>query len=164
AIRSSGSILTFWRPVLLAQKPGGKAKTPRLLRDLIRTKSREKGLHEWQQPIEEAALFVRTLSEPGDLIADLCVCTGSVPAAVATVPRPRASRPQEAKRPRYEPVLELPPLPPEQFEALRDNIAIHGVLVPILVDGDGPVRRIIDGNHRKQIADELGYDCPEIVK
>ena len=35
AIRSSGSILTFWRPVLLFQKPGGKAKTPRILRDLI---------------------------------------------------------------------------------------------------------------------------------
>ena len=85
AIRSSGSILTFWRPVLLFQKPGGKAKTPRLLRDLITTKTREKGLHEWQQPIEEAALFVKTLSDPGDLIADLCVCTGSVPAAVATI-------------------------------------------------------------------------------
>ena len=85
AVRSSGSILTFWRPVLLFQKPGGVFKTPRLLRDLITTKSREKGLHEWQQPIEEAALLVRTLSDPGDLIADLCVCTGSVPAAVATV-------------------------------------------------------------------------------
>jgi tRNA1(Val) A37 N6-methylase TrmN6 len=85
AIRSSGSILTFWRPVLLFQKPGGRFKTPRLLRDLISTKVREKGLHEWQQPVEEAALFVKTLSDPGDLIADLCVGTGSVPAAVATV-------------------------------------------------------------------------------
>src|SRR3954469_13976875 len=76
------------------------------------------------------------------------------------VPRPAHA----SERPRYEPVLDLPPLPPEQYEALRDNIAVHGVLVPILVDGDGPVRRIIDGNHRKRIADELGYDCPEIVK
>ncbi len=85
AIRSNGSILTFWRPVLLFQKPGGKAKTPRLLRDLITTKAREKGLHAWQQPLEEAALLVKTLSDPGDLIADLCVCTGSVPVAVATM-------------------------------------------------------------------------------
>lgn len=85
AIRSSASILTFWRPVFLFQKPGGRFKTPRLLRDLITTKSREKGLHEWQQPLQEAALFVRTLSDPGDLIADLCVCSGTVPAAVATV-------------------------------------------------------------------------------
>jgi hypothetical protein len=34
----------------------------------------------------------------------------------------------------------------------------------LLVDGDGPLRRIIDGNLRKRIADELGYNCPEIVK
>ena len=37
------------------------------------------------QPLDEAAPFVKTLSDPGDLIADLCVCTGTVPAAVATV-------------------------------------------------------------------------------
>ena len=85
AIRSNGSILTFWRPVLLFQKPGGKAKTTRILRDLISSKSREKTAHEWQQPIEEAALYVKTLSDPGDLIADLGVCSGTVPVAVATV-------------------------------------------------------------------------------
>src|SRR5271155_1437202 len=69
-----------------------------------------------------------------------------------------------ARKPRYEPVLKLPPLPYEQFLALRDNIAVNGVLVPILVDSDGPKREIIDGNYRKQIAEELGYDCPEIVQ
>lgn len=66
-------------------------------------------------------------------------------------------------KPRYEPVLKLPPLPYDQFLALRDNIAVNGVLVPIIVDSDGQKRRIIDGNYRKAIADELGYDCPEIV-
>ena len=35
---------------------------------------------------------------------------------------------------RYQPVLKLPPLPYDQFLALRDNIAVNGVLVPILVD------------------------------
>jgi ParB-like chromosome segregation protein Spo0J len=65
---------------------------------------------------------------------------------------------------RYEPVLLLPPLPEDQYAALRENIALHGVLVPILVDGRGPRRKIIDGNHRKAIADELGYDCPEVVQ
>ena len=65
---------------------------------------------------------------------------------------------------KYEPVLKLPPLSYEEFTALRDNIAVNGVLVPILVDGDGPKRKIIDGNYRKQIANELGYDCPEIVQ
>lgn len=63
----------------------------------------------------------------------------------------------------YEPVLQLPSLCPEDFEALRDNIAVNGVLVPIVVDSDGPLRKIIDGNYRKRIADEFGYECPEVV-
>jgi DNA-binding transcriptional regulator YiaG len=65
---------------------------------------------------------------------------------------------------RYRPVLKLPPLPPDQYDGLRANIAVNGVLIPILVDGDGPRRKIIDGNYRKQIANELGYECPEIVQ
>ncbi len=73
-------------------------------------------------------------------------------------------RGEKGQLPRYEPVLDLPPLSPEQYEALRHHVALHGVLVPILVDGDGPVRRIIDGNHRRRVADELGYDCPEVVQ
>ncbi|QDV35671.1 ParB/RepB/Spo0J family partition protein [Tautonia plasticadhaerens] len=85
AVRSGGSILTLWRPVLLFQKPGGRTKTPRILRDLIESGAREKANHPWQQPIEEAVQFVKTLSEPGDLVADLFVCSGTVPAAVATV-------------------------------------------------------------------------------
>ena len=64
------------------------------------------------------------------------------------------------KKPKYEPVLKLPPLSYEAFTALKDNIAVNGVLVPILVDSDGPRRKIIDGNYRKQIANELGYECP----
>ena len=64
----------------------------------------------------------------------------------------------------YAPVLKLPKLPYEQFVALKDNIALNGVLVPIIVDSDGLKRKIIDGNYRKQIAEELGYDCPEIVQ
>jgi len=72
---------------------------------------------------------------------------------------PLTSR-KKPRKPRYEPVLKLPPLPYEQFLALRDNIAVNGVLVPILIDERN---RIIDGNYRKAIADELGYDCSEIV-
>src|SRR5262249_52642379 len=62
---------------------------------------------------------------------------------------------------RYEPVLKLPPLTHDQFQALRDNIMVNGVMVPILVDEN---KNIIDGKYRKQIADELDYDCPEIVQ
>ena len=77
---------------------------------------------------------------------------------------PRAkTKARTTRKPRYEPVLKLPPLPPDQYEALKANIAVHGVLVPIIVDSDRPVRKIIDGSHRKRIADELGYECPEIV-
>ena len=62
---------------------------------------------------------------------------------------------------RYTPVLELPPLSGEEYTGLRASIARHGVLVPILLTPD---RRIIDGNNRKAIADELGLACPESVQ
>ncbi|MCE9553246.1 MAG: hypothetical protein K8T91_07700 [Planctomycetes bacterium] len=74
--------------------------------------------------------------------------------------KPSASR----HKVRYEPVLELPPLSYEDFTALHDSIAVSGVLVPIIVDSDGPLRKIIDGNYRKRIADELDYPCPELVQ
>lgn len=64
----------------------------------------------------------------------------------------------------YQPVLKLPALSYEEFTALKDSIALHGVMVPIVVDSVGPRRKIIDGNYRKQIAAELEYDCPEIVQ
>jgi len=67
------------------------------------------------------------------------------------------------RKTKYRPLLELPPLTPEEYEGLRASISVNGVLTPILVDSDGPVRRIIDGNNRKTIADALGYDCPETV-
>ena len=60
-----------------------------------------------------------------------------------------------ARKVRYEPVLRLPPLPYEQFLSLKDNIAVNGVLVPIVVDGNGRRRKIIDGNNRKTMADEI---------
>jgi hypothetical protein len=41
--------------------------------------------------------------------------------------------------------------------AIRGNIAVNGLLVPILVDEK---RRVFDGNYRQATADELGSDCP----
>lgn len=76
--------------------------------------------------------------------------------------RAKTKKPK-TRKPKYEPLLKLPPLSPEEYEGLRSSIAVSGVLVPILVDSDGPKRRIVDGNHRRQIAVELGYDCPETV-
>ena len=51
---------------------------------------------------------------------------------MATAPRPRASRPQKAKKPRYEPVLELPPLPPEQYDALPSPLPLTSPAMPPL--------------------------------
>lgn len=47
----------------------------------------------------------------------------------------------------------MPPLSPAEFEALKDDIASHGVRVAVVVDEDG---EIIDGHHRYQAAVDLG--------
>src|SRR2546422_310993 len=47
----------------------------------------------------------------------------------------------------------LAPLRPEEFAALRDDIARRGVMVPVEVDEAG---NILDGHHRARIVEELG--------
>lgn len=54
----------------------------------------------------------------------------------------------------------MPPLAPDEYRELHDDIAERGVIEPIHVDEHGVV---IDGHHRKRIADDLGIDCPTIV-
>jgi ParB-like chromosome segregation protein Spo0J len=51
----------------------------------------------------------------------------------------------------------MPDLSPEEYAALKADIAANGVQVPIEVDEEG---NIVDGFHRKQICDELGRECP----
>lgn len=51
----------------------------------------------------------------------------------------------------------MPPLSDEEYAALRDDIRVHGIQTPIVVDENGLV---IDGHHRQAIAAELGIDCP----
>jgi hypothetical protein len=56
----------------------------------------------------------------------------------------------------------MPEMPPEQFQALKDDIAERGVLVPIDVDEHG---NILDGHHRHRACSELGItDVPTIVR
>ena len=56
----------------------------------------------------------------------------------------------------------MPSMPPEQFEALKADIAERGVLVPIDVDEDGD---ILDGHHRYRACQELGItDFPTTVR
>ena len=50
---------------------------------------------------------------------------------------------------RYKPVVSSRHFHPS-VRGLRANIAVNGVLVPILVDSDGRKRGIIDGNYRKR--------------
>lgn len=55
----------------------------------------------------------------------------------------------------------LPPLRPEEYAALREDIQKRGILVPIDVDDEG---NILDGHNRQMIADELGLEAPRIVR
>lgn len=56
----------------------------------------------------------------------------------------------------------LPSMPPEQFAALKSDIAERGVLVPIDITEDG---YILDGHHRYRACVELGItDFPTIVR
>lgn len=55
----------------------------------------------------------------------------------------------------------MPDLTPEQYDALRVDIAAHGILVPVVVDQHG---RVLDGHNRRRIADELGVECPTVVQ
>lgn len=56
----------------------------------------------------------------------------------------------------------MPDLTGDQLDALRADIEAHGVRVPVVKDQHG---RILDGNNRAAIADQLGIDYPvEVVQ
>lgn len=70
------------------------------------------------------------------------------------MPTRRISIPPNSKKPRHEPVIELPPLTADLFSRLREDIRMRGIQIPILVDH--ATGEIIDGKQRQQIAVELG--------
>lgn len=51
----------------------------------------------------------------------------------------------------------MPPLSPDEYQELYEDIKTNGILVPVIEDEDGV---IIDGHHRSKIASELGIPCP----
>jgi ParB-like chromosome segregation protein Spo0J len=55
----------------------------------------------------------------------------------------------------------LPPLDEAEYAALRDDIAEHGVIYPLVVDEDG---NVLDGHHRQAICQELGITPPVEVR
>lgn len=56
----------------------------------------------------------------------------------------------------------LPPLPEEQYEALKADIARHGVLVP--VELDAATGEVLDGHHRVRACSELGLPFPPTIR
>lgn len=57
----------------------------------------------------------------------------------------------------YQPFYDLPAA---QFQALVNDVAARGVLLPIIVDEAG---RVIDGHQRRRAAAEVGVECPKVV-
>ncbi|HZI97085.1 MAG TPA: ParB N-terminal domain-containing protein [Actinomycetales bacterium] len=55
----------------------------------------------------------------------------------------------------------MPPLSVDEFAALRADVAARGIVVAVVVDQHG---RILDGHHRRRVADELGIECPTEVR
>lgn len=56
----------------------------------------------------------------------------------------------------------MEPMTPDEFEALKADIALHGVLVPVEIDELG---NILDGHHRVRACEELGLtDYPMLVR
>jgi len=56
----------------------------------------------------------------------------------------------------------LPPLSEEEYQALRADIAEHGILVPVELDESG---NVLDGHHRLRIVTEFGIkDYPRVVR
>jgi N6-adenosine-specific RNA methylase IME4 len=55
----------------------------------------------------------------------------------------------------------LSPLAPDDYERLRADIAERGVMVAVEFDEDG---NVLDGHHRKEIAEALGIDYPKVVR
>ena len=82
AIRNAGQVKSQWSPIVIFRKePKGRL----VLKDVLRFEDVDKTLHPWQQSLATSAALVRSMSRPGDLVCDLFVGSGTVPAAVAQV-------------------------------------------------------------------------------
>jgi len=55
----------------------------------------------------------------------------------------------------------LPPLPPAEYEALKESIRVNGLLNPIVVNPKGV---ILDGVHRYRACMELGIEPKYVIK
>jgi len=69
-----------WKPLLVYRKPGGDL--PPWMNDIVTDGVREKSGHDWQQSEAEAGYWVERLTEPGSLVVDPFLGSGTT-AAVA---------------------------------------------------------------------------------
>jgi len=80
------TIRNMYTPIILYRNlPRGQLVTATMLADLLDYCEPEKDWDEWQKPVGESVQLLKFLSKPGDLIADLCVGSGTVPVATALV-------------------------------------------------------------------------------
>src|SRR5262249_26135395 len=56
----------------------------------------------------------------------------------------------------------FPPLPDEQYEALKADIAKNGVHVPVEIDAESG--ELLDGHHRVRACEELGLPFPDVIR
>lgn len=85
------TVLTGWKPVLAyRRRPFGSARGPRGqfvadgrtgFSDVLRRGGREKGLHDWAQPIGEASELVTRFTEPNAVVLDPFAGSGTFLAA-----------------------------------------------------------------------------------
>ncbi len=54
----------------------------------------------------------------------------------------------------------MPELSAEQYNALKADIVLRGIVVPIVVDQHG---RILDGHNRVRISEDLAVECPREI-
>ncbi len=80
---------------------------------------------------------------------------------VRQTPRHRAAAPPEGRVTAPDVFQVMPDLSPDEMVALEADIAERGVVVPVVLDQHG---RVLDGHHRRAIADRLGLPCPSEVR
>lgn len=79
----SRAVAASWRPVLAYRKAGGPP-VPRFSADPVQGSGREKdSAHPWQQGVGEARTFISRLTEPGALVVDPFVGSGTIAIAAA---------------------------------------------------------------------------------
>jgi site-specific DNA-methyltransferase (adenine-specific) len=64
------NVTSKWKPVFLFSK--GKPRQLGRWCDVFNSNKKEKGDHEWQQPLAEVELMARYFSKPGELLCDPC--------------------------------------------------------------------------------------------